>query len=32
VHFYIKPNNKGTDDLRALVNQGKVDKDGYVLA
>ena len=32
VHFDIKPNNKGTDDLRALVNQGKVDKDGYVLA
>ena len=32
VHFYIKPNNKGTDDLRALVSQGKVDKDGYVLA
>lgn len=32
IHFYIKPNGKSTDQLRALVNDGKVDKKGYVLA
>jgi hypothetical protein len=31
VHFYIKPNGKSTDQLRALVNDGKVDDSGYVL-
>jgi hypothetical protein len=31
VHFYIKPNGKSTEQLRALVNDGKVDKSGYVL-
>jgi hypothetical protein len=31
VHFYIKPNGKSTDQLSALVNDGKVDDSGYVL-
>jgi len=31
IHFYIKPNNLSTSDLRALVNSGKKDKNGYVL-
>jgi hypothetical protein len=31
VHFYIKPNGKSTEQLRALVKDGKVDKSGYVL-
>jgi hypothetical protein len=31
VHFYIKPKGKSTSDLRAMVNDGKVDNNGYVL-
>ena len=31
VHFYIKPNGKTITDLRNLVNNGQVDKNGYVL-
>lgn len=31
IHFYIKPNNLSTSELRALVNGGKKDNNGYVL-
>jgi hypothetical protein len=31
VHFYIKPNGLSTTDLRAMYNDGKKDKEGYVL-
>jgi hypothetical protein len=31
VHFFIKPKGNSTSDLRALVNSGKVDNNGYVL-
>jgi len=31
IHFYIKPNKKTITDLRNLVNNGQVDKNGYVL-
>lgn len=31
IHFYIKPNKKTITDLRNLVNNGKVDSNGYVL-
>ena len=31
VHFYIKPNDKTITQLRELVNNGKVDSNGYVL-
>jgi uncharacterized protein YcbK (DUF882 family) len=31
IHFYIKPNNLSTSELRAMVNGGKKDNNGYVL-
>ena len=31
IHFYIKPNNLSTSELRAMVNSGKKDNNGYVL-
>lgn len=31
IHFYINPKNKKTSELRALVKNGKVDKNGYVV-
>lgn len=31
VHFYIKPKGLNNADLRAMYNEGKTDKDGYVL-
>lgn len=31
VHFYIKPNGLSTTELLAMYNDGKKDKDGYVL-
>jgi hypothetical protein len=31
VHFYINPNGKSISDLRAMVNDGKVNKNGYIL-
>ena len=31
VHFYIRPNGKTIIELRELVNNGKVDVNGYVL-
>jgi hypothetical protein len=31
VHFYIDPKGKKTKDLRALVQNNKVDKNGYVI-
>ena len=31
VHFYIRPNNKSTTELLALVNDKQVDSKGYVI-